>query len=64
MQDNYIFKTEDLVLKVNKTYDHSTLKLDDWDEFMKVFNEKNKTKFDIINLINAHTLLKILKNDS
>ena len=37
---------------------------DDWDEFMKVFNEKNKTKFDIINLINAHTLLKILKNDS
>ena len=34
MQDNYIFKTEDLVLKVNKTYDHSTLKLDDWDEFI------------------------------
>lgn len=37
---------------------------DDWDEFMKVFNEKNKTKFDIIHLINADTLLKILKDYS
>ena len=34
MRDNYIFKTEDLVLKVNKTFDHSLLKLDDWDDYI------------------------------
>jgi type III restriction enzyme len=34
MQDNYIFKTEGLVLKVNKTFDHSLLKLDDWDDYI------------------------------
>ena len=33
---------------------------DDWDEFMEVFKEKNKTQFDIIHLINADILLKIL----
>lgn len=34
MQDNRIFKTEDLLLKVNKSYDHSVLKLDEWDEYI------------------------------
>ena len=35
MQDNYIFKTEDLILKVNKNYDHSFLKLDEWENYLE-----------------------------
>ena len=35
MQDNYIFKTEDLVLKVNKNYNHNMLKLDEWDDYIE-----------------------------
>lgn len=35
MQDNYIFKTDDLVLKINKNYDHNILKLDDWDDYIE-----------------------------
>ena len=34
MQDNYVFKTDDLVLNVNNSYDHTVLKLDDWDEYI------------------------------
>ena len=34
MKDSYMFKTDDLVLKVNTTYDHSILKLDDWDDYI------------------------------
>ena len=34
MQDNRIFKTEDLLLKVNNSYDHSILKLDEWDQYI------------------------------
>lgn len=34
MQDNHIFKTEDLLLKVNNSYNHGILKLDDWDEYI------------------------------
>ena len=35
MQDNYIFKTEDLVLKINKDYDHNLLKLDEWNDYIE-----------------------------
>lgn len=34
MKDSYMFKTDDLVLKVNTTYDHSILILDDWDDYI------------------------------
>ena len=33
---------------------------DDWDAFMNTFNQNNKTKFDILHVINAGTLLKII----
>jgi len=34
MQDIHIFKNQDLVLKVNQIYDPTTLKLDDWENFL------------------------------
>lgn len=35
MQDNYVFKTEDLILKVNKNYDHNCLDLDEWENYIE-----------------------------
>ncbi len=34
MQDKYIFKNQDLVLKVNKVYDPAKLDLDNWEDFI------------------------------
>ena len=36
---------------------------EDWDNLMNNFDKKNKTKFDILHLINAGTLLKILSEN-
>ena len=35
MKDNYIFKTDDLTLKVSKNYDHNKLVLDKWEEYIE-----------------------------
>lgn len=35
MKDNYIFKTDDLTLKVSKNYDHNKLALDKWEEYIE-----------------------------
>ena len=34
MQDNYFFKTDDLILKVNTNYDHNYLKIEDWEDYI------------------------------
>jgi type III restriction enzyme len=34
MQDNYFFKTEDLILKVNNNYDHNYLNIEDWEDYI------------------------------
>ena len=35
MKDNYIYKTDDLVLKVSNNYDHNKLALDKWDDYIE-----------------------------
>lgn len=35
MKDNYIFKTDDLILKVSNNYDHNKLTLDKWEEYIE-----------------------------
>ena len=35
MKDNYVFKTDDLILKVSKNYDHNKLVLDKWEEYIE-----------------------------
>ena len=70
---SYEFGGVDELLKRNDAYE-STLSFinnvcpeyldltveDDWDAFMNNFNQKNKTKFDILHVINASTLLRII----
>ena len=70
---SYEFGGVDELLKRNDAYE-STLSFidnvcpeylnltgeDDWDAFMNNFNQKNKTRFDILHVINAGTLLRII----
>ena len=35
MQDNYTFKTDDLVLRINKDFDPNLLRLDKWSEYIE-----------------------------
>lgn len=48
MQDNYIFKTDDLVLKVSNNYDHNLLNLDEWSEYIEKLTENRYFQIEAI----------------
>lgn len=52
MQEIHIFKNQDLVLKVNQTFDPNELKLDDWDLFLdKLCGDREYQKDAIRNAV-------------
>lgn len=48
MTDNYIYKTDDLILKVSNNYDHNILKLDKWDDYIEQLCEGRYYQIDAI----------------